>query len=197
MVARAALIAVWAGAIVAGYGALLRYEAVPGAAAASPPRWPSASPLSRSDGRATLVVVLHPRCACSKATLRELERLLPELQPAPRVHALVVRPPGAAEGWERAELWQLAASIPGVELHADPDGAEAHRFGAATSGHVFLFDAAGALRYSGGLTSARGHEGPAPAQRAIADVIAGRAQPGLAAASVFGCALRPPAAPGE
>jgi hypothetical protein len=189
MLVRAALVALWVGAIVAGYGALLRYEGQPGPVAESPTRWPGESPLPRGEGRATLVVVVHPRCACSRSTLRELARLLPELRPTPRVHALMVRPPGVPADWERGDLWRLAESIPGVEVRSDPDGREARRFGAATSGHVFAFDAEGALRYSGGLTVARAHEGQGPIQGVIADVVAGRSRGRFTAASVFGCAL--------
>jgi hypothetical protein len=46
-----------------------------------------------------------------------------------------------------------------VTAVADPDGEEAQRFGAATSGHVLLFDPAGELRFSGGITASRGHVG--------------------------------------
>jgi hypothetical protein len=69
------------------------------------------------------------------------------------------RPEGAGEGWERTDLWQRASAIPGVCVVTDPCGAEARRFGAATSGQAMLYDPAGKLLFCGGITGARGHAG--------------------------------------
>ena len=41
----------------------------------------------------------------------------------------------------------------------DPGGAEARRFGVATSGHVLLYDTRGDLIFSGGITPGRGEQG--------------------------------------
>ena len=106
-------------------------------------------------------------------------------------HVLVYRPREFAAGWERTDVWDAAARLPGVSVRVDVDGAEAALFGAATSGQVLLYDAAGRRLFSGGLTNARGHVGESPAQERIAAIVEGR-ETEDATARVFGCALAGP-----
>lgn len=155
-----ALLCVWLAAMVAGSGVMWRHKLTPAEVAAETPAlWPAASTLSRASDRATLVMLAHPKCPCTRASIAELGRLMTEVHGEVDAHVLVVRPPGAPEGWEHAELWDRAAAIPGVTVHADIDGEESRRFGATTSGHVVIYDRAGRLRFRGGITMARGHEG--------------------------------------
>ena len=74
-------------------------------------------------------------------------------------NVLFLVPTDAGEEWLTSDLWQSATAIPGVTSHADKDGTEASRFHVNTSGHVLIYDSVGQLRYSGGLTAARGHWG--------------------------------------
>ncbi len=77
------------------------------------------------------------------------------------------------------------------------DGDEARRFGAATSGHVMLYDAAGRLHFSGGITPARGHEGDSLGRDAVIDLIEAYRSAGRRCSPVFGCPLATPrTAPG-
>ena len=70
----------------------------------------------------------------------------------------------------------------------DLNGAEAHRFGAATSGQAMLYDPAGRLLFSGGLTEARGEAGESEGMDAILHNLGGA--PGAATrAPVYGCEL--------
>jgi hypothetical protein len=103
-------------------------------------------------------------------------------------HVLVYRPREFDPGWARTDVWAAAERIPGVRVREDVDGAEASLFGAATSGQVLLYDAGGRLRFSGGLTNARGHVGESPAYAQIAALVEGRGA-AYATARVFGCAL--------
>ena len=80
-------------------------------------------------------------------------------------------PSGAPDGWADSDIARDAAAIPGVLTFRDEDGDEARRFGAATSGHVMLYDAAGRLHFSGGITPARGHEGDSLGRDAVIDLI--------------------------
>jgi hypothetical protein len=75
-----------------------------------------------------------------------------------------------------------------VTIHFDQGGREAGLFGAATSGQTDLYDAHGTLKFSGGITAARGHAGDNAGRDALAAWIStGTAhRPG---APVFGCAL--------
>lgn len=149
----------WAGAIALGLGKMLDHQFTPGAKGATARSWPTGSRLRPDPRRATLVMAVHPRCPCSRAGIEELARVLARARGAVTAHLLVYRPRQASPGWERADLWRSAAALPGVTVIADPEGREAARFGAVTSGHVLLYDRAGMLRFTGGITGSRGHAG--------------------------------------
>jgi hypothetical protein len=106
------------------------------------------------------------------------------------VQVCFVKPPGAPAGWERTSLWDAAARVPGVRVSCDEEGEEARRFGARTSGHIFLCSEKGDVLFSGGITSGRGQSGENGGQRLLA-LLAGQADaPG--SAPVFGCPLFTP-----
>lgn len=102
-------------------------------------------------------------------------------------YVLFVKPSGSTENWEKTDLWQSAASIPGVSVVVD-DGAEAFRFHAMTSGQTALYDAEGQLLFSGGITASRGHSGDNAGRSAIVSLLnTGDAEQTVT--SVFGCPL--------
>lgn len=182
---------VLAGAVVAGgFGlrTMWRDSAVPGQPGDAPPSWPAGSAIARTPALPTLVMFAHPRCPCTRASLDELRAVITPLRGRLDVQLWIAVPPGAPASWsERDALWR-AADIPGVTIHFDHAGVEAARFGAHVSGQVVLYDAAGRLRYQGGVTGARGHEGA----NAGADRLAGQLQvtlPIAVTAPVFGCPL--------
>jgi hypothetical protein len=178
----------WALAVGGGLGALLRYAGTPGAAAAPPSRWPASSRLHRAEARPTLVMLLHPRCPCSRASLRELEKILARAGEVPTTYVLLNQPGDAEAGWADGDLWRAASAIPGVEVLADRGGEEARRFGAVTSGQVLLYGADGVEIFRGGITPARAHEGDNAGERAVLSHLAD-AGAGAAEAPVFGCPL--------
>jgi len=45
-------------------------------------------------------------------------------------YVLFLKPDGFSDDWEKSDLWQSAATIPGVTVIPDDDGNEARRFGA-------------------------------------------------------------------
>ncbi|MGH9361550.1 MAG: RedB protein, partial [Thermoanaerobaculia bacterium] len=147
--------------------------------------------LARGPGRSTLLMFAHPHCPCTRASVAELARLMPRLGDRLTAYVLVVQPPGTDDEWAATGLGERAAGIPGVTTLADRGGAEAARFGATTSGITLLYDADGRLLFSGGLTSARGHEGPSFGQRRIAALLTTGAAD-RQHAPVFGCSLRTP-----
>jgi len=187
-----ALVGIWALAVGAGLAVLLNYENRPGLPATPPARWPASSHLERATGRATLVMLLHPACPCSRASIEELDRLMARVNGLVTVHALFIKPRELADSWARTDLWQSAAAIPGVHVHQDDDGVEAGLFRAATSGQVLLYDAAGALLFSGGITPSRGHPGDNDGRQAVVALLTANAAPAQARAPVFGCSLRDP-----
>jgi hypothetical protein len=108
---------------------------------------------------------------------------------AGRVTACVLffKPKNSAEDWALTDTWQSALSIPGVVVAEDEDGVEANRFGAETSGSAVLYDAAGRLLFSGGITAARGERGANDGTRAILALLEKSPAPGKT--PVFGCPI--------
>jgi hypothetical protein len=173
----------WFGAVLIGFGLWERYDTTPGGV--GDPRASGAPP----DARWRLAVFAHPRCPCTRATLCELSELAaaaPELA----VRVSFVRPAGSPDGWERGELWDAAARLPGVAVGADADGVEARRMGAETSGQAVLIHPAGRVVFRGGLTPARGRTGASPGRAAVAAWL--ETEVGPAAAPVYGCPLFTP-----
>jgi hypothetical protein len=180
--------ALWLCMIAVGVEALWSYESTPGVAAAAPALWPAASRIKPDAARATLVMSAHPHCPCTRASIGELARLMTQAQGRVTAYVLFVKPPGFSDRWVQSDLWASAAAIPGVTPVLDDGGAEAGLFRAETSGQTVLYDAAGNLLFSGGITSARGHAGDNAGRTAIvslltSDEAAERDTP------VFGCSL--------
>ncbi len=178
----------WLVLVGAGFGALAIYKSTPGAAAVAPATWPTGSALERAVDAPTLVLFAHPRCACTRASVSELARLLARLPERPRVYVALIRPRGVASDWVETDLLRSAAHLPGARVFVDDEGREAARFAAATSGTTLVYDAAGRLLFSGGLTSARGHEGDSFGQRRLLALLTGGA-PDRPDSPVFGCPL--------
>ncbi len=181
-------LAAWLGVLVAGFAALARFDGTPGDPGSPPARWPATRVSPADAPMATLVVVVHPRCPCTRATVAELARLMARGQGAVEARVLLLAPSSEEPAWADTEFASDLARIPGVTVVRDADGQESKRFGLETSGHTLLYDASGALRFSGGITPARGHQGDSAGQSDILAVLAGQNLTG-ASSSVFGCAL--------
>ena len=178
---------VWALAVVAGMAILWEYSITPGAAAA-PRFWPEGSRMERDPATPTLVMLAHPRCPCTRASVEELARVMARCPGRVKAYVLMLRPAGLPDDWATTDLWRSAAIIPGVTVMRDDGGNEARLFNAETSGQTLLYDAAGRLLFSGGITDARGHVG----DNAGADAVVSFLTRGTAAwpeTSVFGCSL--------
>src|SRR5262249_3081726 len=174
-----------------GLRVMLKYDYAAATEGTPPEKWPTATKVPRSPGLASIVVVVHPHCPCSLATVEELARLMALLHNRATATVIFVRPPGFSESWERTDLWRNAARIPGVRALSDPDGVEASLFGALASGQTMLYDAAGNLEFRGGITASRGHAGDSPGRAAILSVM-NTGTSGTRHTSVYGCSLRDP-----
>jgi hypothetical protein len=181
-------LAVWLLTIGAGLAMLWAYAGTPGPPAAADATWPAAATVTRDTRTPVLLLFLHPHCPCSRATIGELARLLAGAQAPVATYALFYRPAGAEAGWERTDLWDSAAAIPGVHVMSDERGAQARVFGAFVSGQTLLYSATGALRFSGGITGARGHEGDNPGRTALTSMLTGE-RTDTSHTPVFGCYL--------
>lgn len=170
-----------------GIRALSHYENTPGRVGVISQVWP-ATQIERAADRPTLVMLAHPHCPCTAASVGELAQIMARLQGRIAAYVLFVKPKGAGRDWDDTSLRRSAEAIPGVKVIFDPDGAEAHRFGAETSGHTFLFGADGRLLFSGGITASRGHSGDNVGESAIVAVVNHQA-PTISQTLVFGCSL--------
>ena len=186
-----ASVAIWLGAVVGGLAMVASYDNRPGVSAHAPSRWPEASRLDRTSDRPTLVMVVHPRCDCSRASVAELAELMARATVRPRAYVAILKPRGLSEDWDATGIRRAALRIPGVKVIRDEDGGEARSFGAQTSGQTFLYDARGKLLFSGGITAARGHAGQSVGRTAILSLL--NQEPAqVATSSVFGCSLLSP-----
>jgi len=189
-----ALLAVlWTGAVTAGLATLAAYDNAPGTAASAPPRWPVPSRLAMDRDRPTLVMLAHPRCTCTRASVGELAELMARAPQRPKAYVVFVKPGrvAASRAWERTDLWDRAAAIPDVTVIRDDDGHEAALFGAETSGQTFLYAPGGDLLFSGGTTGARGHPGDNAGRATLLALL--RHEIGSRRTTpVFGCSLFAP-----
>jgi len=188
LLATALLGIAWTVSVALGLRILFNYETTPGQIGAVPPAWPSASKIGRSNDRPTLVMLAHPRCPCTRASISELAKIMARAQGRMDAYVLFFKPRQSGAAWEDSALRGSAAAIPGVKVLSDVDGVEARRFGAETSGHTLLFDRDGGLLFSGGITQSRGHAGENAGERAIVSMV--NNQPSARASTfVFGCSL--------
>jgi hypothetical protein len=184
------LLAAWGVIVVSGLLFLEAYAASPGHAGAPNVRWLAGSRIQLDDRRPTLLIFLHPRCPCSRASLGELAYIMDRCRDRVSVHAILLGTP-FLDRWGQSEIERDLAGLPDVHVYPDRGGAEARRFSVATSGHVLLYDARGRLVFSGGITAARGHAGDNYGRAAVLDRILNEDE-GRAGSPVFGCPLATP-----
>lgn len=159
--------------------------------------WPTGTRLTLDAERPTLVVFLHPRCPCTRASIRELERVLTGAglsgDQQPRVIVTATLPADADEQWRRTDTVRDATALPYANVAWDVDGVEASRFGAATSGAVRLYASSGELLFAGGVTPSRGHEGDSAGRDRLLALLRGDDTTPQPPTPVFGCRLCLPA----
>jgi hypothetical protein len=181
----------WFVALGVGLRTMLNYEYGPATSGSAPGMWPSKSRIQRAPGLPAIVVMAHPRCPCTRATIGELALLMARLQNRATATVVFVRPDGVPEKWEETDLWHDAQQIPGVRVMNDPEGKEAALFGAQASGQTLLYDADGKLQFSGGITASRGHSGDNAGRSTIVGLVtSGRAE--QRQTPVYGCYLHGP-----
>lgn len=187
-----AAVVLWGGGIAAGfiYGTL--YEQTPSKSDTAQDHWPPASRCRLATDKPTLLMFVHPRCPCSRASISELSVLMTHCHDRLESHVLFLGPTSTPDDWAKTDLWKAAARIPGVELHLDIGGVEHRRFGALVSGEVFLYQPSGELAFHGGITAGRGHAGDNLGRWALEQFLLKDELP-TAESPVFGCELTTPA----
>jgi hypothetical protein len=178
---------VWAATVGGMYHAVRRFETTPGRGAAARTSWPVNSRIVPEPDRWTLVMLIHPHCSCTRASLQELERIIEMSGPSLQTYVLVYRPSDFKAGWEKTETFDAAKRLQRARVIVDPDGREARLFGGFTSGQTFLYDREGVLRFSGGVTSLRGHAGVNRGSMDVVEIVHATAR--QSTHPVFGCAI--------
>ena len=121
--------------------------------------WPAQVRLARSQQQATLVVFLHPHCINSSVTLTELAKILPALRGKAQVYLSFYSPRNQQVTWVKHSPWKQAERMQNVNIYADINGEDSEKFGAQSSGEMFLYDKTGALVFHGGLNRKFGFMG--------------------------------------
>lgn len=177
----------WLAAIFGGGTAILHYTYTPGGQQQAASQWPAPSSLRPYTDRHTLVMALHPKCTCSRASLVELNQLSQKLPGKLGIYVLVMEPSGAPADWAKTDTVASARRIPGAQVVADAGGLETGLFGAQTSGQVMLYGEDGRLLFNGGITAGRGHLGENPGYQKILTLVEKGGPAGES--RVFGCPL--------
>ena len=88
----------WALAVAAGVHTLARYEATPGRAGQPPTSWSPEGRIAAPRGAVRLLLALHPRCPCSRASVAQLARVMARCDGTLSARALVFTPDKADRG---------------------------------------------------------------------------------------------------
>lgn len=169
-----------------GFRALDSYESTPGVRM---PHSQFAQTMTSDGSKPLLVMCVHPRCRCSRASLEELAELERSAVNSPEIRILLWIPRDAGPEWAAGSVANLAATLPDAAVTLDRGGTLAKRLGATTSGEVFLYDRAGKLRFHGGITPRRGLRGNCGGVEALSACLAGRESRIEAESPTFGCGL--------
>ena len=181
------LAAGWCAAVGSGAVWLTRYSFA-GDLPVTSRGWPGLQAFSLDPSHPTLVLVLHPRCACSRASAEQLDRLVARHAGRFEVHVLFVIPTGEEASWSDTDLRTRVEAIPGVHVHLDMRGRDAALLAASRSGDTMLFSPTGDLLFRGGLTASRGHAGDSIGTDALSAVLSHGGKASVAP-PIFGCGL--------
>jgi hypothetical protein len=106
-----ALLVLWLASAATGLTWLMAYDNTPGTPANAPSGWPAGSMLARDAAGPTLVMLAHPRCDCTRASIGELAELLARAPRRPRTFVVFVRPGGVPTAWEQTGTFDRARRI--------------------------------------------------------------------------------------
>lgn len=185
---RVLTLTIWLSMTVGGFVYLHVHGSTAGTSGEPPRHWPPDVPIGRQRDAKSLLMFAHPRCPCTRASLRELAVIIASRPDLDTARVVFFRPSPIEDGWSESKIVQQAREMTGVDVVWDDAGRLAVLFGARTSGHVVLYDETGELAFSGGITAFRGHEGWNAGRAAV--VALERGEPAATARTpVFGCPL--------
>ncbi len=164
----------------------MRYELTPGQEAQAPLHIAQ----TNLNTAGSLVLFVHPKCPCTRATIAELARILRTTKNKLCTTIYFYCPSREPNTWcTDSNLWNESKLLPGVTTKIDWDGKSARSFGAHCSGQILLYRSSdGKLMFSGGITSGRGHEGDSAGQDAIIEFV-NTGKSSISSTQVFGCSI--------
>lgn len=183
------LTAAWLLTVSAGLLFVADYDSKPGVAARPPQHWPRGVSLARAVTKPTVVMFLHPRCPCSRASLLELAELTQGERDTLDLHVVFAQPAEVTSEWSKSDLWEAAVANRDLQVALDQGGELARQFGAQISGQVLVYDRTGVLQFEGGITASRGHAGDSFGSTQIRAIAAGRVSDTPTKCAAFGCSL--------
>lgn len=178
----------WAVVVGTGLYQLWSYAHLPGVEKGAPGRWPETSRIQRPQDKSVLLFFAHSRCPCTRASLRELERLMARVHGKVETHVVFFESTEMEKVGSWNNLRESGSDIPGVHVFRDFEGVECKLFRAKTSGLTILYSDKGTLLFQGGVTPSRGHEGANDGIAALERLILGARSP-IRQTPVFGCPL--------
>ena len=184
------MMSVWLLCCGVGLSVLWAYSNKPSELGAAAMHWPANEQVPLDADRPTLVVYAHPRCPCTRATFSQLERLQAKRAGAFATRIIFYEPSDADDDWRQTYLWRQTQRMVDTKVYADPGGRLIHQVGSRTSGMVALYNPDRTLKFAGGITPSRGHEGPNLGMDAVIQHLDGEAS--LNITRVFGCPLLSP-----
>jgi hypothetical protein len=111
--------------------------------------WPQTSALPRAEGKSTVLMFVYPSDARSEAKIAELAATLATVKNRPFVAVVHVA------DTQPTALWDTSGKLLQSARLLDKGGVEAKRFGAVSTGHTVVYDAAGQLQYTGSVSQLR------------------------------------------
>lgn len=152
-------ISIWLGLIVWANKILLEYDNQVYETNNHPQTWPAKTKITFSLRQPSLLMFVHPRCPCTRASLEELNRLVTNFPNRLNCWIIFLKPETVTDNWYQTDLWRKANKMKDLRVYLDQNGKEATLFSVKSSGRVLLYDTNMHLIFSGGLTASRGHEG--------------------------------------
>ena len=144
-----AVLVVWFVSVGTGLAWLMAYDNTPGTPPTRPRAGPLSSALARDAAGPTLVMLAHPRCDCTRASLGELAELLARAPQRPRTFVVFIRPGGVAAAGRRPARAIRRRGSPASPWFATTTATRRDRFGVWTSGQTLLYDRDGQLAVFG------------------------------------------------
>ncbi len=177
----------WLAALSGGFLCLVNYSTKPAKNIDQLDCWPETTALAFGQGEYTLVMFVHPRCPCTKASLNQLERVIDRVgKDRVDLKIVVFRPAGKTADWSDTHLRKKAEQLT-ANVFDDLDAQEAKKFEVNTSGYLLCFNKEKQRIFGGGITGSRGHEGENRGADSIVCIM--NRKPAEQRFPVFGCQI--------